>query len=265
MREVADRSVQIAIGSPPFTDHSDGKTLEKKSYLRFIGSVFSEIWRVLEPGGLWICVNSDLRDHARYNHGNRRFNGLVWQKHSSIRYIAESIGFRCIDLKIWAKSLRQNVYRYGFAYIQFFKKSDGNRATPTRTRVSDSFSPDVWLLEGGTYRRDSRGYVFRDAFHPEIVSRCLEQFTSRGDLVLSPFAGSGTVPAIARLLGRRCIAYETNHSLKPLIQETIASPELYPAFLSLVKMQGLISVDCRRSITTNSQRITASSSFKNRR
>jgi DNA modification methylase len=128
------------------------------------------------------------------------------------------------------------VYRYGFSYVQFFKKS-GCTTKSTRVGVSGAFSPDVWLLEGGTYRKDSRGYVFRDAFHPEIVSRCLEHFTDAGDLVVSPFAGSGTVPAVAKLLGRRCIAYETDRSLKPLIEETIANPERHPAFLSLMKMK----------------------------
>ena len=236
MSELSDDNAQLVIGSPPFTNHPDGKSLEKKSYLRFIRSVFSEIWRVLEPGRLWVCVNTDLRDHARYNRRDGRFNGLLWQKHTSLRYIAESIGFRCIDMKIWAKSLNPNVYRYGFAYVQFFKKSAGSR-TQTRTGVSATFSPDVWLLEGGTYRKDSRGYVFRDAFHPEIVSRCLEQFTNAGDLVVSPFAGLGTVPAVAKLLGRRCIAYEIDRNLKPLIEETIANPERYPAFLSLMKMK----------------------------
>ncbi|MGO9318706.1 MAG: DNA-methyltransferase [Terracidiphilus sp.] len=233
MPELANHSVQIAIGSPPFTNHPDGMTLDKLSYLEFIKSVFCEVLRVLEPGGLFVCANTDLRDHARYNRQDHHFDGLLWQKHCAIREVAENVGFRCVETKIWVKSLTRNIYRYGFAYIQFFQKS-GGKPVSMRGKVTQAFAPDVWVLTGGTYRRDSRGFVFRDAFHPGIVSHCLEQFTSPGDLVLSPFAGSGTVPAVARLLGRRCVAFEINVNLNPLIEETIARPERYSVFLPLV-------------------------------
>ncbi len=234
MTELCDDSVQLVIGSPPFTNHPDGKTLDKVLYLEFLSKVFREAWRVLKPGRLLVIINTDLRDHARYNRGDVKFNGLLWQKHSSIRTVAEGVNFRCIETKIWAKSITRNVYRYGFAYIQFFKKSGPCKSSSLRGSIRESFAPDVWLLEGGGYRRGSHGFIFRDAFHPEIVSRCLEQVTVPRDLVVCPFAGSGTVPAVARLLGRRCVAFERDKHLKPLIEETIARPERFPAFVRLL-------------------------------
>jgi hypothetical protein len=36
----------------------------------------------------------------------------------------------------------------------------------------------------------------------------IEQFTNVGDLIVEPFAGAGTCPAVAKKLNRRCIAYE---------------------------------------------------------
>lgn len=44
--------------------------------------------------------------------------------------------------------------------------------------------------------------------HPNTVLRWLTAFTQPGDLVLDPFTGHGTVPALCKALGRRCIAYE---------------------------------------------------------
>jgi DNA modification methylase len=234
MPELSCDSAQLVIGSPPFTNHPDGKTLDKLLYLQFVSTVFLEAWRILKPGRLLVVVNTDLRDHARYNRGDVKFNGLLWQKHSSIRSVAENANFRCVDTKIWAKSLKRNVYRYSFSYILFFQKPDsGVPRSSRRGSVTKTFAPDVWLLPGGGIRRDSRGFVFRDAFHPEIASRCLQQFTEPGDLVVCPFAGSGTVPAVARLLGRRCIAFETDRRLKPLIEETVFHPEGFPAFVGL--------------------------------
>jgi adenine-specific DNA-methyltransferase len=233
MPEIEDSTAQFVIGSPPFTNHSDGRTLNKSDYLNFVRRVFCESFRVLAPGSLLVSINTDLRDHARYNDGDNRFNGLLWQKHCAIRGVAESIGFRCIDTKIWAKTRTRNVYRYTFAYIQFFQKAGAKVRSSLRGKVTARFAPDVWLLEGGTNRRDSQGQVFRDAFHPEIVSRCLEQFTAPGDLVISPFAGSGTVVSVAKLMGRRCVGYEVNRKLRRLILESIATPEQFPAYLGL--------------------------------
>lgn len=234
MPEIGNGSAQIAIASPPFTNQLDGKTLDKNDYLSFIRRVFCEVLRVLTPGGILVSINTDLRDHARYNGGDTRFGGLLWQKHCAIRRVAESIGFRCVDTKIWAKSLKRNVYRYAFAYIQFFRKASAGAGGSLRGRVTDAFAPDVWLFSGGTSRRDSRGHVFRDAIHPEIVKRCLDQFTSPGELVISPFAGSGTILSVARLMGRRCIGYEINSDLKPLIKESIETPERFSAYLGLL-------------------------------
>lgn len=46
--------------------------------------------------------------------------------------------------------------------------------------------------------------------HPLTASRLVEGFSSRGDTVLDPFAGSGTVLVEARRLGRRAIGTDVN-------------------------------------------------------
>ncbi len=234
MPEVNGASAKIAIVSPPFTNQADGKTLDKTDYIAFIRRVFTELHRILTPTGILVTINTDLRDHARYNGGDTRFDGLLWQKHCDIRGVAENLGFRCFDTKIWVKSLKQDMYRYTFAYIQFFRKGDADTRTSIRRRMEPEFAPHVWLLEKGTLRRDSRSYTFRDAIHPEIVSRCLDRFTVSGDLVISPFVGSGTVLAVASLMGRPSIGYEINTFLRPLIEESIQSSLHFPAYSKLL-------------------------------
>lgn len=230
MPELRNGTAQIAIASPPFTNRLDGKALDKQDYLRFIDRVFQELRRVLEPGGILVTVNTDLRDHARYNRGDKRFDGLLWQKHGDLRAVAEGLGFLCVDTKIWVKSLNRNLYRYTFAYIQIFRKQRASGMPLWRKGISRAFGPDVWLLERGTTRRDKHGVLFRDAIHPELVRRCVEQFTSPGDLVISPFAGSGTVLAVATMLRRRSVGYEVDKKLKRLINDSIKAPQRFAAY-----------------------------------
>ncbi len=223
MSEVGDDTARLVIASPPYTNRPDGRELDKREYLQFLGRVFIEAQRVLVSGGVLVTINTDLRDHARYNDGQRCFEGRQWDKHTDIRRAVESTGLACIEAKVWVKSLKRNLYRYTFSHIQFFAKH-GEIRRPRHPDVADGFGPDVWLLEGGTSRRRPDGSWFRDAIHPGIVERCLLQFTSPNDLVVCPFTGSGTVPAMAKMMSRCCVGYEIDGDLLPLIEASIDGP-----------------------------------------
>lgn len=239
MQEVCDESARLVIASPPYTNSPNGKTLNKSDYILFINKVFREIFRILMPGGVLVCINTDLRDHARYNQGDRSFEGQVWFKHNDIRITAEEVGFRCFDCKIWAKTLKRDVMRYTFSYIVFYSKLGREVFRPLYPKVAEGFGPDVWLLEKGTRRKSSEGLVFRNAIHPCLVERCIAEFTLPKDLVVSPFTGSGTIPAVAELMGRNWIGYEVNKTLKNLIKESIHGPNRPKVYEPLVaKYQG---------------------------
>ena len=46
----------------------------------------------------------------------------------------------------------------------------------------------------------------------EVIQRCIELWTNRGDIVLDPFAGIGSSPYVAVTLGRRGIGFELKES-----------------------------------------------------
>jgi DNA modification methylase len=224
MTEVQDGVVRLVFTSPPFTNNPDGKTMDKLDYLAFVGRIFAEAYRTLVPGGVMVCLNTDLRDHARYNRGDRSFDGTVWHKHDALRREAERVGFRCFDHKIWVKSEKENLYRYNFSHILFYSKPGGKVVRAYHPRRAPGFGPDVWRLQDSMQRRDSRGFLFRDAIHPEIVKRCVDEFSVAGDLVLSPCVGSGTICTVAELMGRDWVGYEVNINLSRLIEESVVGP-----------------------------------------
>lgn len=74
---------------------------------------------------------------------------------------------------------------------------------------------DVWGVDEQYFGRVSGAHSNKERRpqHPNqvpevVVKRALLATTNPGDLVLDPFAGSGTTGAVARALGRRSIGIE---------------------------------------------------------
>jgi site-specific DNA-methyltransferase (adenine-specific) len=68
---------------------------------------------------------------------------------------------------------------------------------------------DVWSIPRvcGTFReRNDAGH--RCQMPEAVLERIILATTNPGDLVVDPFAGSGTTPAVAKRLGRRFIGIE---------------------------------------------------------
>jgi DNA modification methylase len=64
---------------------------------------------------------------------------------------------------------------------------------------------DVWSLPSAN--SGARHYA---AFPRQLVQPLVEACSLPGDLVLDPFAGSGTTCVVAASLGRRCLGIELN-------------------------------------------------------
>jgi modification methylase len=224
IHEIPDNTIRLAVASPPFTNNPDGKTLDKIDYGQFLNTVYQECFRTLMPGGVLVSLNTDLKDHGRYNRGDRSYEGSVWLKHAAIREVVDGLGFKQFDYKIWAKALTENRFRFNFSHLLFFEKPGSKRFRHHPQKHTRGFGPSVWDLKDSMQRRDSTGYKFPDAIHPEISRRCIREFTQEGDIVLSPFTGSGTILATAEELGRNWIGYEINTDLERLITESIYGP-----------------------------------------
>lgn len=62
-------------------------------------------------------------------------------------------------------------------------------------------------------------------FPPDLVSLCIKAGTQKGDLVLDPFAGSGTTLEVAANLQRDYLGIELNPKYKPSIDERLERAE----------------------------------------
>ncbi|MBI0584563.1 MAG: site-specific DNA-methyltransferase [Methanomassiliicoccus sp.] len=239
MRELADGSVNLAITSPPYFDTKMyasspidgdlGNVHSVDEWFSRIGEVWSEVFRVLQPGRkLFINI---MNLPLRLEDGGFRTLNLAGRTVE----LCESIGYIFKRDIVWQKTngvrapfgtypypggiLLNNMHEF---ILELEKPSTrGERARKyahvsprdrERSRLDKDFwlsikNSDVWLIapQGSGDRRE---HVAQ--FPLELPVRLVRAYSFHGETVLDPFLGSGTTLAAAAGCGRNGVGYEIN-------------------------------------------------------
>ena len=257
MDEVPDSSVALVVTSPPYFagkeyEEALGEGGVPATYLEYLGllrDVFKRCVQKLEPGGR-IAINVA-------NLGRRPYRSLS----------ADVIGILQDELRlllrgeiIWVKQRGSSgscawgsfqrpgnpVLRDLTERVIVASKGRFDRAVPARERARrelpsessmtrDDFMEntlDVWEIPAESATRIGHPAPFPI----ELPARLIELYTYRGDLVLDPFAGSGTTAVAAVRAGRHFAGYDLDESYiglaenrvederQRLVRETSATP-----------------------------------------
>ena len=246
---IADATVDLTITSPPYYQHRDygvegqiGREQTVGAYVNRFHHVFAELRRVTRSSGSCFVVIGDTYRHQELLLIPHRLalvaaecgwiarNDIIWNKldpppesprnrwrsgHEHILFLANNRS----KYKFNADSIRvayapATVKRWGNGQEYGGQKSD-QRLLPrdSRMRHGKSFKlnpkgclpTDVWSLPAG----DSSASHYA-AFPERLIQPIVEACSERGDLVLDPFAGTGTTCRVALRLGRRTIGIELN-------------------------------------------------------
>ena len=231
LRSLEAGSVDLAFADPPFNIgykydvYDDGKGAD--DYLEWTRTWTREVARVLKPdGSFWLAIGdefaAELKMIVHRELGLSPRSWVIWyytfgvnckykfsRSHAHLLYfVKDPTAFTFHTEPIRVPSARQLVY------------ADA-RANP-KGRLPD----DTWILRpqdvpGGFDPGDDTWYVprvcgtfkERAGWHgcqmPEqLLGRIIRACSDPGDLVLDPFAGSGTTLAVAKKLHRRPLGFE---------------------------------------------------------
>lgn len=256
MKELPDNSVQLIVTSPPYfniKDYSmDGRQEKKKTskakgqigdipdyskYIKEMLEVWKECERVLKPNGKLI-INTPLMPMLKKNlitHYNRH----IFDINSDIQHsVINGTGLFLMDVYIWnrtnpSKKLMFGSYPYPRNFyaqntIEFItvyvKDGQPENNVPKDIKEKSKLTQKEWVeLTKQIWNIPIPGkgdiaFGEHSALMPEeIVRRCVKLFTFVGELVLDPFAGSGTTLKVAKELGRDYVGYEISKSYEKVI------------------------------------------------
>lgn len=260
MSEIESDSIHLIITSPPYFNIKDyskdgfqqqihSQILEGDlgafdsfdAYIQNLGLVWEECYRVLRPNGK-LCINVPLLPMLKRD-VNTHYNRHIFDLQSSIQqWILSNTKFFLYDLYIWhrtnpSKRLMFGSYPYPrnfyaqntSEFITVYVK-DGlskEKISPERKIQSQltekewtSYTKQIWDIP--IPGRGDLAFGKHSAIMPEqIPYRLIRLFSFVGDVVLDPFAGSGTTLKVAKQLHRHFIGYELYEHYKDIIQQKL--------------------------------------------
>ncbi len=263
MTELPDNSVNLIITSPPYfniKDYSkDGrqeKQISKKlkgqigdinNYKKYISEmlkIWQECERVLRPNGKLI-INTPLMPMIKKNF-NTHFNRHIFDINSDIEnsILSNSKEIFLLDIYIWNRKnstkklmfgsypyprnfYAQNTIEYITVYVKDGKSENG---LPEKIKEQSKLSQKEWveytkqIWDIPIPNKGDLAFGDHSAIMPEeIVKRCVKLFTYVDDIVLDPFAGSGTTLKVAKELKRNYIGYELSKEYEKIINKKLDS------------------------------------------
>jgi site-specific DNA-methyltransferase (adenine-specific) len=217
----------------------------KADYLAWTDRWLAEVARVMKrTGSLWVAIGDEYAAEVKVRLdglGLTMRNWIVWhytfgvsctkkfnRSHAHILYyVADPKDFTFNPDGVRVPSARQTTYADRRANPVGKLPDDTWVLRPQETR--DHFQPegDTWSVSRvcGTFR-ERTGHPCQ---MPEaVLERIIRVASDPGDLVLDPFAGSGTTLAVAKRLGRRFLGIELSDAYADGIRERLAAVKPEP-------------------------------------
>lgn len=240
--------VNLAFADPPFNIGYNYDIYDDRracaDYLEWSGRWIAEVARVLAPdGAFWLAIGdeyvAELKVIAHRDVGLHLRNWVVWyytfgvhcnqkftRSHAHLLYfVKDPKTFTFNDEAVRVPSARQLVYGD--------KRANPSGRVPDDTwilrpqDVPEGFDPesDTWYVPRvcGTFKERAGWHGCQ--MPEQILGRIVRACSNPGEVVLDPFAGSGTTLTVARKLDRRYLGFELSPEYAARVQARLDACE----------------------------------------
>lgn len=237
LSKIEDKSINFIFTSPPYynaREYSDYSSYNE--YLKKMERVLNQCNRILEDGRFIIINVSPVIT----NRPGREFESIRYPIHFDFHNILMKSGFEYIDDIVWIKpeysvpnriggfiqtrtplSYKPNcitesllVYRKKVDFLldknlkRYIKEKDKNKINPESIDTTN-----CWYISPKSDKKHPA------IFPEELCERVLKYYSYENDLVLDPFAGSGTFGRVANRMKRIPVLCEINKDYIKLMEK----------------------------------------------
>ena len=222
-----------------------GDITDYKLFIKELLRVWGECERVLKSNGK-LVINSPLMPMKKANYDTHH-NRHIFDLNSDIQHSIlkqDCTNFFLYDTYIWnrvnaTKSLMFGSYPYPRNFYSqntsefitvYVKEGKPERVLSDDVREKSKLTKKEWveytkqIWDIPIPNKSDIAYGEHSAIMPEEVARrCIKLFSFVGDIILDPFAGSGTTLKVAYELNRKYIGYEIMSEYKNVIERKLSS------------------------------------------
>lgn len=172
--------IDLVVTDPPYLvnyrDRSGRTVRNDGGNAEFLGA-FSDLYRILKPNSFCVCFYG-------WNRVDEFFG--AWRQ----------AGFRPVGHIVWQKEYSSSASFLQYRHEQAYLLVKGNPGRPAKPLAD----VQPWEYSGNRTHPTEKAV--------RILSPVIKAFSKPGDIVLDPFAGSGSTAVAAALSGRRYIGIE---------------------------------------------------------
>lgn len=239
-------SVDLAFADPPFNigyeyDEYDDRR-QTEHYLAWSKSWAAAVKRVLKPSGtFWLAIGdeyaAELKVMFQRELGFTCRSWVIWyytfgvnctkkfsRSHAHLFYfVKDPKNFKFNDLAIRVPSARQLVYADARANAQGRLPDDTWILRPQDLPGGFQADEDTWYFPRvcGTFKERAGWHGCQ--MPEQLLGRIIRSCSDPNDLVLDPFAGSGTTLVVAKKLERRFVGFELSGNYAERVQARLGN------------------------------------------
>lgn len=249
LREIPEGSVHLAITSPPYNVGLDyDGHIDRMSYTEYLAwllPVWRELHRVLVDGGRFALnvaptsikdfkpIHYDLAAQLR-DLGFIMRTEILWYKQTMRRrtawgswksprnpHIIPSWEYVLVFSKgSWTLEGDKNLA--DIAGEEFIKFSDGFWPIGPETKGRQPFLKSLYPPRRGRETPKAKQHGHPAPFPEELIYRLIKFYSYRGNVVLDPFGGTGTVAVVAKKTGRHFIHVDVSKKYCQIATQRLA-------------------------------------------
>ncbi|MBO7415673.1 MAG: site-specific DNA-methyltransferase [Bacteroidaceae bacterium] len=242
MSQIQDESVGLIVTSPPYwqlkdygADRQIGFNQSYEDYINHLNLVWSECYRILQPG-CRLCINIGDQFARTAYYGRYKIVPI----HSEIIRFCETVGFDYMGTIIWQKQTtmhttggervmgsypypRGGIVKVDYENILLFKKQGKAPSVDKSARETSKLTDEEWNTFFSSHWNfpGAKQTEHIAVFPEELPNRLIKMYSFVGDTVCDPFMGSGTTALAAMKLERNSVGYEINSEFRRYYHEKL--------------------------------------------